>query len=335
MLRNGYSFPETFTDVSDVSVFEQLMSLPEMAQNGLKIDVGEYDTSKKICLFGIGQSSIAGDIISAYADYFSDIPVINVTNGIIPGWVGDDTDVIIVSYTGKNTIVNEIYDSLNGKYHSLTCITSGGLLAEKCQNDGNRLIRLPGGLSSRTALGFVIGILAAVVQKMGLNEIGERLTDVIPALKGYRDSLFNDPRIDTLIPKLKGNTIAFYGSPDFRSSFRRWKMSFNEDLGTLAFCGELPEFNHNEIVGWANHHQNDDDLKIAFLRGKYKNDVLTKIIDKTIEVLEESGRHVMDIKIIGEEPLEKNLRAILLGDYVSQVLSIGGKPSLKGGAANE
>ena len=331
MLRNGYRTFENPQDVPGLSVFEHLMSLPEMVRYGLDVDVGDYGRSKRICIFGIGQSSIAGDVISAYADYFSDIPVVNVTNGILPGWVGDDTDVIIVSYTGKNTIINEIYDSLKDKNNTLTCITSGGRLAEKCQNDGKRVVNLPEGLSSRTALGIEIGVLVSIVQRMGLTEIRERLVDILPTIKGYRDSLFDDLRIETLIPKLKGNTIAFYGSPDFRASFRRWKMSFNEDLGSLAFCGELPEYNHNEIVGWANHNQNDDDLKIAFLRGKYKNDVLTKIIDKTIEVLEESGRHVMDLKILGEEPMEKNLRAIMLGDFVSQIIGNGGKLPARGG----
>ena len=335
MLRNGYKTFETPTDVPGLSVFEQLMSLPEMVRYGMGKDVGKYDTSKRICIFGIGQSSIAGDVISAYADYFSDIPVVNVTNGIIPGWVDEGTDVIIVSYTGKNAIINDIYDSLKDRNHSLTCITSGDRLAEKCQKDKKRMIALPEGLGSRTALGVELGILVSIVQKMGMKEIRERLMDILPTIKGYRDSLFDDLRIETLIPKLKGNTIAFYGSPDFRPSFRRWKMSFNEDLGSMAFCGELPEFNHNEIVGWANHNQNDEDLKIAFLRGKYRNDVLTKIIDKTIEVLEESGRHVMDLRILGEEPMEKNLRAILLGDFVSQIMGNGEILPARGGAVNE
>ena len=102
-------------------------------------------------------------------------------------------------------------------------------------------------------------------------------------------------------------------------------MSLNEDIGSPAFCGELPEFNHNEIVGWANHNQNDEDLRIVMLRGKYKNEVLTGIIDKTIEVLEENGRHVIELDIPGHNPLEKNLRAIILGDYISQLMKYESK----------
>ena len=160
---------------------------------------------------------------------------------------------------------------------------------------------------------------------MGVCDARSRLESIMPSVKQYRDSVFTDERIDDLKFKLHDNTVAIYGSPDFRASFKRWRMSLNDDMGTPAFCGELPEFNHNEIVGWANHNQNDDDLRIVMLRGKYKNEVLTQIIDKTIEVLEENGRHVIDLKILGSEPMEKNLRAIILGDYISQLMKYESK----------
>ncbi len=330
MSRDGFKVFTDVVDIPDMAVFEHLMSLPEMSRYGLDVDVGGYETSKRVCIFGIGYSSIAGDIIAAYSDYYSEIPIISMSDGIVPGWIGKDTDVIIVSYTGNNTVINNQYSSLKGRCRSLTCVTSGGSLLKKCQTDGNRCIAVPKGLTSRTALGFEIGVLASVLQKMGVSGIRDSLIKILPTIQSYRDSLFTDPRVEDLIQKLKGNAVAFYGSPDLRASYRRWKMSYNADTGSPAFCGELPEFNHNEIVGWGNHNQDDENLRIVFLRGKYKNEVFTKITDKTLEVMEEYHRHVMDIDVIGDEPLEKNLRTILLGDYVSQIISIE-----NGGRGNE
>ena len=125
MLKNGFRVFENADDISAMSVFEQLLSLPEMVEYASKTDVGEYGPAKKICMFGIGPSAIAGDVISVYADCYSEIPVVNVSNGILPGWVDEDTDVILISYTGKNKIINRLYDSVKNKNHSLTCITSG------------------------------------------------------------------------------------------------------------------------------------------------------------------------------------------------------------------
>ena len=191
--------------------------------------------------------------------------------------------------------------------------------------NGDRLYLIPDANTSRSSTGYVLGVLSSLIEGMGICNAHTKLAEVLPSVKEYRDSLFEDKRIYNLKYKLHDNTIAIYGSPDFRASFKRWKMSLNEDMGIPAFCGELPEFNHNEIVGWANHNQDDSDLRIVMLRGKYKNEALSKIIDKTIEVLEENGRHVIDIKIIGNDAIEKNMRAILLADYISQLMKYEGR----------
>ena len=276
-------------------------------------------------MFGIGESSISGDVISAYADDYSNIPLLNITSDIVPGWVDDDTDVILVSYSGNNDLINSIYDEVKKRNCRVYCIANGGSLSNKCKDNGDRIYNIPKGLTSRSSLGFEIGLLSSLIQKMGICNAGDGLKKILPIIKDYRNTLFDDKRINDLKYKLHDNTIAIYGSPDLRASFKRWKMSLNDDMGIPSFYGELPEFNHNEIVGWANHNQDDGDLKIVMLRGKYKNEVLNKITDKTIEVLEENGRHVIDIIIPGNDPMEKNMRAIILADYISQLMKTEGK----------
>ena len=312
-------------DLPRLSQCDMFLSLPELTEYALSIDTGEISKAKKICMFGIGASSIAGDIISAYADDYSEIPVINITSDLVPGWVDKDTDVILVSYSGNNDVINVVYDKIKDIGCNVYCIVNNGKLKDECATDGNGLFIIPDGLTSRSSLGYELGIIASIVDKMGVKGLHSRLSETIPVIKEYRDSLFTDDRIFNLKFKLHDNTVAIYGSPDFRASFKRWKMSLNDDMGMPSYCGELPEFNHNEIVGWANHYQDDKDLRIVMLRGKYKNETLTKIIDKTMEVLEESGRHVIDIIIPGDDPIERNMRAIILADYISQLMKYEGK----------
>ena len=308
-------------DISEMSQYECLLSFPEFAEFAANIDIGDVPDVKKICIFGIGESSIAGDIISAYADDYSKIPVPSISMNVVPKWLDSDTGVVLVSHSGRNMVINEIYEKVKSQGCKICCIVGDGALKEKCLKDGNRFLRVPSGLTSRSSLGFELGLLSSIIEKMGICDARTRLLKTIPVIKEYRDSLFTDKRIYNLKFKLHDNVTAIYGSPDFRASFKRWKMSLNEDMSLPSFCGELPEFNHNEIVGWANHHQNDNDLRIIMLRGKYKNEVLTKIIDKTIEVLEESDRHVIDVRIPGDDPIEKNMRTILLADYISQLIN--------------
>lgn len=321
MKKNDIRIFKDLSDIPKMSLYECLLSFPEFAEYAANIDLGEIPKAKKVCIFGVGESSIAGDIISAYADDCSEIPVPNISTNIVPGWVDSETNVVLVSYSGGNLIINTVYDKVKNKGCRIYCIANDGFLKRKCTEDGNVLLQMPDGLMSRSSLGFELGLLSSLIEKMGICNVREKLLETIPLIKEYRDSLFKDERIYNLKFKLHDSVIAIYGSPDFRASFRRWKMSLNEDMSMPSFCGELPEFNHNEIVGWANHYQNDDDLKIVMLRGKYKNDVLTEIIDKTMEVLEEYKRHVIDIRILGSNPIEKNMRAILLADYISQLIN--------------
>ncbi len=325
MERQSHRFVKDLRILSELPYHEQILSLPEQIELALEDNVVVSKKAKKICIFGIGVSSIAGDIISAYCDDYSDYYVPCINSETVPSWVDKNTNVILISYSGSNTFINNIYDRVKERGCTIHCIVCGGKLSEKCKMDGNYILELPKGFTSRTSLGYELGLLASLVEEMGVCNARSKLKEVLPFVKEYRDSIFEDERIDDLKFKLYDNTIAIYGSPDFRAAFKRWKMSLNEDMGSPAFCGELPEFNHNEIVGWANHNQNDGDLRIVMLRGKYKNEVLTQIIDKTIEVLEENGRHVIDLKILGLEPIEKNLRAIILGDYVSQSMKNEGK----------
>lgn len=310
--------PCDFSNISELSLKEQLLSFPEHAEYSADIDLGQISKAKKVCIFALGESAIAGEVVSAYADDYSPIPIPVISDGRIPGWVDSDTAVILISYTGNNDVINKIYRIVNGRRCPVYCLASGGYLERVCKRDNHKFIKVPTGLTPRSATGYELGVLCSLIQKMGICNICDRLKEIIPVMKEYRNSLKLDPRINRLESKLFENTVAIYGSPDLRASFRRWKMSLNSDMGFPAYCGELPEFNHNELVGWANHNQDADDLIIVFLRGKYKSEVLTKIIDKTLEVLEESDRHVIDVNLLGSDPLEKNLYGILLGDYISQ-----------------
>ena len=325
MRMDNFKKFEGLQSLSVLSECDKYLSLPELIDFALKIDVGSIPKSEKICMFGIGESSIAGDIVSSYADDYSSIPVTNITSDIVPGWVDEKTDVILVSHSGNNAVVNIVYEKVKKTGCRVYCIVNDGKLRDDCEKDGTKIFLIPDGLSSRSSLGYELGLLVSVVNNMGVCGIRSKLLKAIPIIKDYRDSLFTDDRVYDLKFKLHDNTVAIYGTPDFRASFKRWKMSLNEDMGMPSYCGELPEFNHNEIVGWANHNQDDKDLRIVMLRGKYKNETLTKIIDKTIEVLEEHGRHVIDIIIPGDDTIERNLRAILLADYTSQLIKHEGK----------
>ena len=50
-----------------------------------------------------------------------------------------------------------------------------------------------------------------------------------------------------------GKTPVFYGGSLMAPVAYKWKISWNENAKNVAFCNTLPEFNHNEFLGWTSH----------------------------------------------------------------------------------
>src|SRR5690606_25590809 len=53
--------------------------------------------------------------------------------------------------------------------------------------------------------------------------------------------------------ELMGKTIVVYAGPKLFPAAYKWKISFNENAKNVAWCNEIPEFNHNEYLGWTSH----------------------------------------------------------------------------------
>ena len=131
--------------------------------------------------------------------------------------------------------------------------------------------------------------------------------------------IFYDSYARTIALRIKGKIPVIYGAPNLSAMALRMKTQLNENSKVIAFSGVYPEFNHNEIVGWY-----DDDHKYQFHPVLIVDDdyeEIAKIIKATKGLL--SSRDVgLDVfKVKGDSVLEKNIYAVMFGDYVSLYLT--------------
>jgi glucose/mannose-6-phosphate isomerase len=97
-------------------------------------------------------------------------------------------------------------------------------------------------------------------------------------------------------------------------------MQISENSRTLAFCGTIPEFSHNEIVGWMEDYASDEFIPII-LEDSDPGEMLKCITETLASVLDSNGIKPYEFKVNGSNDLEKNLIAIILGDFVSHYLA--------------
>ena len=310
------------TKMSDSLMYTQISSLPEQIERALLANFNVPPKSKMVCVCGMGASALAGDVLSDYVDCSADAPLYVVRGIELPGWVGKDSTVIALSYSGNTKETLIVYEEARSRGCQVICMTSGGSLAKACRSNQDTLVELPRGMQSRGAFGYLLGYLANALEKMGVCNAATELGSLIPELKRQRNELADDNNttvMDIARPFLNKVPVV-YSLADMRSSAIRWKTQINENSKFISFCGSLPEFNHNEIVGWSVDSKNSMFTPVIL----YDDDasaIIKHMTDTSIGILQDNGLNPMFYHVKGSSNIEKNLKCILLGDFVSLQLA--------------
>lgn len=288
--------------------------LPEHIEESLGFDVPKQERASMICLFNFEASNIAADTVSSYVFSNSEVQVHTIVDRVVPAWVNESSDVVIMSYSGDSPEIDAIYEAAKMRKARIHCITSGGRLAELCSQNKDNLLSVPKGLNNFEATGYEIGILVNLYEAMGINGIKDAMTEMIPAIKSYRDEVWDSKQAWKLSVKLTNKIPVIYCVGELRAVHKRWKMLINQVIGKLAFSGELPEFDHNEIVSWT-EDRNNREFTILMFRIKTDSELLNKIEDTVVGLLPEYKLNLNVIDIEGEV-MERAVKGIILADAV-------------------
>jgi glucose/mannose-6-phosphate isomerase len=156
-----------------------------------------------------------------------------------------------VSYSGATAETLAAARSALARGADVIAVTAGEPLGSLVIGGGGRVVRIPGGLPPRAALGTLFGALAAALEHAGA--VPPVAADVRAAAHAC-DAVAGD-RGGSLASAL-GEAVAttttwVYGYGPLAAVARRFKSQLNENAKSTAAFGELPEADHNEIVGWA------------------------------------------------------------------------------------
>ncbi|MDR0791092.1 MAG: bifunctional phosphoglucose/phosphomannose isomerase [Methanomassiliicoccaceae archaeon] len=293
--------------------------LVKAAKSKLKMPSG----FNKMCICGMGGSAMSGDIIADAVLASWDVPVQVIRSTRIPNWFDENTLVVASSYSGNTKETLMMYDQAQAKGCTMVVITSGGELGEKCLKDGNKLIMVPGSMQPRSAIGYTIGYLANIIEAAGGPKIKTELIKLMPTLRKFRGSIWMrnaGSLAKQIAERMHGTVPAIYATGSLSAAAVRWKNQINENSKMMAFNGAIPEMNHNEIVGWSECVQRSK-CRPVFLCEQEMTDTERSMLNESIDILMSSGLDVEKVTIWGTTALEKSLKAVMLGDYVSLFLA--------------
>ena len=113
----------------------------------------------------------------------------------------------------------------------------------------------------------------------------------------------------------------------------RWKTQINENAGVPAFCGELPELDHNEIAGWLGRRHARRRFSAVFLDDRDSHPRLRTRIELTERLIRPHAALTRVVETRGESALERVCSLVLLGDLVSVLPGRAGRRRPDRGAA--
>ena len=174
----------------------------------------------------------------------------------LPPWTTPDTTVLCASYSGDTEETLACYEAAGVIGARRVVVTSGGELAEQARADGVPVIPVAGGLQPRAAVGYMTVAALEVAALCGVGpalQLRDRRGRRAPrgARRGVGPGRARGGRGQGRWPApCTARSRCIVGAGLTTPLAYRWKTQINENAKQPAFADELPEADHNEIVGW-------------------------------------------------------------------------------------
>ena len=272
-----------------------------------------------VAICGLGGSAAGGRLLTAlFADRLA-VPVVSVDTTGLPGWVGEDTLVVCVSYSGATAETLGLWDEAGSRGALRAAVTAGGALAERARAAGAPCATIEGGFQPRGALGLLLGALAGLLDRAGaVPGAAAALAAAVPAVERVVAAEQTDATAARAeAERLAGHAVVFYGSGPRAAAAVRLKNQVNENAKAAAWAAAMPEMAHNEILGWLGCARHGIPAAAVFLRDADEGGAPSGLHDRLRDLVAGDVATVLEWHGAGADELERTLALLVHGDVVS------------------
>jgi len=315
--------------VDSAGMLSDLLDLPNQLRDAIwRVDTAQLSAPEScdgLVVAGMGSAASGGELARAALGEHACKPLLVARGYELPPWTTPETLVMCTSYTGDTEETLATYEAAEVLGCQRIVATTGGQLAELARRDGVPVVPLPAAYQARSAIAYstVIALEAAAVAgvgpglRMDLDVAGNHLEERIAA---WGPDAPADALPKELARALHGTVPLIAGAQLTAPIAYRWKCQLNENAKIPSSAHELPELDHNELVGW----EGAADLgrfSAVFLDDRDLHPRLRRRIELTRELVAPSAASTHTIESEGESRIERILSLVLLGDLVSVYLA--------------
>lgn len=292
-----------------------------------KFDLTNVKTSgiSNIVISGLGGSAISADLIKNFLGSELKLPVIVNRNYSLPKFVDKNTLFVASSYSGNT---EETISSLNQAIDlgcKIVCITTGGEVESIATKHSLSCVKIEPGFQPRYALGLSFFSLLKVFQQLDLITDQTSFVDKIKIL--WKENGIKFSQEDNEAFKIAESVVGFipiiYSVSDLTNSAGyRFKCQLNENSKLHAFHHEIPEMNHNEIIGWESYHEKKLYAIIINIIDPAYHPQIKKRFQILSDIFNKSGVESITIESRHDDFKVRLLDMIYLLDWISYYVGI-------------
>jgi glucose/mannose-6-phosphate isomerase len=287
----------------------------------------EPNSFDNVVYAGMGGSSLAAYLSSSWPGYT--VPFEISRQYSIPMYVSERTLFIAASYSGNTEETLAALAQAEQQKARIAIIAGGGKLQEIAKEKGYTYLQIPKAQQPRYAVLYNLKALVDLMSKTELfasSNAANQLTESVQFLETAIESFI--PEVPTsqnpakqLAQELMGKSVVMYSGPFLTPAAYKWKISFNENAKNVAWQGILPEFNHNEFIGWSSH-PTAKPYAIVDLRTSFDHPQISKRFDISARLLSGLRPQPQTVQAEGQTDIEQLLWSVIFGDFVSIYLGL-------------
>lgn len=279
-----------------------------------------------VVLAGMGGSALAALIGQSWPGV--SVPFEISRDYAIPSYVSEKTLFIASSYSGNTEETLEALQQAEAKNAVIVVVAFGGALQRIAKEKQYPFLQLPD--TGQPRYSALVGLKAFVTILVNAGLLAQEKLDELMASKDYvRESVQQwlpvvptaENQAKQLAQELIGKSVVVYAGPKMYPAAYKWKISINENAKHVAWLNQLPEFNHNEFLGWTKQ-PTDKPYAVIDIRSSLEHPRTLKRFEVTERLLSgvRPAPHVIEPQ--GETLLQQLLWVIALGDFTSLYLAL-------------
>jgi len=287
---------------------------------------------RQVVIAGMGGSAIGGDLLAAYLEPSSKVPIFVHRDYDLPAWAAGPETLVIASSHSGNT--EETLDAF-GRAVSQGCrclgISTGGKLAKAAAAAGAPAWTFEHHGQPRAAVGFSFGLLLAVFTRLGLlaepQTIAAELSAAVGLMRLQQQTLRAEVPVarnpaKRMAGQLVGRYVSVLGSGLLSPVARRWKGQVSEIGKAWAQFEFIPEADHNTLAGTLKPEELLSHLIVLFLRSPADHPRNALRLEYTRNVLMTEGINTDFFEAPGNSRLANQWTALHFGDYTAYYLAM-------------